>query len=207
VDVETFRPGIDGTDVRRQYRLGSAPVIICVSRLVRRKGQDALISVLPEVRRLVPGTRLLVVGRGPDQSRLRRLAARFGVADAVIFAGGVPLADLPAYYSAGDVFAMPCRTRRAGMDVEGLGIVYLEASACGLPVIAGDSGGAPEAVRDGETGFVVGGTDRAALTDRLVTLLGDAALRSRLGAAGRAWVEREWPWDVAAARLNGYLAA
>jgi len=206
VDVETFRPGIDGADVRRSYGLGSAPVIVCVSRLVRRKGQDALVAVLPDVRRRAPGTRLLLVGRGPEQSRLQRLAARLGVADAVSFAGGVPLAELPGYYAAGDVFAMPCRTRRGGMDVEGLGIVYLEASACGLPVIAGDSGGAPEAVRDGETGYVVGGADRAALTDRLVTLLGDAQLRCRMGAAGRAWVEREWPWDVAAARLRSYLA-
>jgi phosphatidylinositol alpha-1,6-mannosyltransferase len=92
------------------------------------------------------------------------------------------------------------------MDVEGLGIVYLEASACGLPVISGDSGGAPEAVRDGETGYVVGGTDRVALTDRLVTLLGDDRLRRSMGAAGRAWVEKDWPWHVAAARLGSYLA-
>jgi len=206
VDVETFHPGIDRQDVRRRCRLGSAPVIVCVSRLVRRKGQDQLLAVLPDVRRRVPGTRLLLVGQGPEEQRLRRLAARVGVEDAVAFAGGVGLAELPAYYAAGDVFAMPCRTRRAGMDVEGLGIVYLEASACALPVIAGDSGGAPEAVRDGETGFVVGGTDRAALTDRLVRLLEDAQLRRRMGAAGRAWVEQDWRWDVVAARLRGYLA-
>jgi phosphatidylinositol alpha-1,6-mannosyltransferase len=206
VDVETFRPGIDGGEVRRRYALGEAPVVLCVSRLVRRKGQDRLIAALPEVRRRVPGTRLLLVGRGPEESRLRRLAAGVGVGEAVVFAGGVPLADLPQYYGAADVFAMPCRTRRAGMDVEGLGIVYLEASACGLPVVAGDSGGAPEAVREGETGFVVAGRDAAALTNRLVTLLGDADLRRRLGAAGRAWVERDWPWEVAAARLTGYLA-
>ncbi len=205
VDVETFCPGLDGEEVRARYGLGSAPVIVCVSRLVRRKGQDQLIGVLPDVRRRVPGARLLLVGRGPEEQRLRRLAARVGTQDAVVFAGGVALADLPGYYAAGDVFAMPCRTRRAGMDVEGLGIVYLEASACGLPVIAGDSGGAPEAVRDGETGFVVGGTDGAALTERLGRLLADADLRRRMGEAGRAWVERDWRWDVVAARLRGYL--
>jgi phosphatidylinositol alpha-1,6-mannosyltransferase len=153
----------------------------------------------------VPGTRLLLVGRGPDQKRLRRLAASAEVTEAVVFAGGVPLRQLPDYYAAGDVFAMPCRTRLGGMDVEGLGIVYLEASACGLPVVAGDSGGAPEAVREGETGFVVPGLDGAALTDRLTELLSDAALRRHMGAAGRAWVEREWPWDVAAERLQSYI--
>jgi phosphatidylinositol alpha-1,6-mannosyltransferase len=196
---------LDGGEIRRRYGLGQAPVVVCVSRLVRRKGQDQLIAVLSDVRRRVPGTRLLLVGRGPDEQRLRRLAARVGADDAVVFAGGVALADLPAFYAAGDVFAMPCRTRRAGMDVEGLGLVYLEASACGLPVIAGDSGGAPEAVRDAETGFVVGGTDREALADRLVRLLSDADVRRRMGAAGRAWVERDWRWDVVAARLHDYL--
>ena len=103
----------------------------------------------------------------------------------VVLTGAVPSAELPAHYAAGDVFAMPCRTRRAGMDVEGLGIVYLEASATGLPVLAGASGGAPDAVRDGETGYVVDGRDEHAVADRLITLLSDADLRARLGAAGR----------------------
>ena len=100
---------------------------------------------------------------------------------------------------------MPCRTRRAGLDVEGLGIVYLEASATGLPVLAGDSGGAPDAVRDGETGYVVDGRDVHAVAERLITLLRDDALRARLGAAGRAWVERDWRWDILAERLCGLL--
>src|SRR5581483_10229214 len=109
------------------------------------------------------------------------------------------------HYAAGDVFAMPCRTRRAGMDVEGLGIVFLEASAVGLPVIAGDSGGAPDAVRDGETGFVVDGRDTRQLAERLIELLRDGELRARLGTAGRAWVEQEWGWDRLAARLTELL--
>jgi phosphatidylinositol alpha-1,6-mannosyltransferase len=124
-----------------------------------------------------------------------------------VFAGGVPHAELPAHYAAGDVFAMPCRTRRGGMDVEGLGIVYLEASACGLPVVAGDSGGAPDAVRDEETGFVVDGRDVAAVAERLALLLGDAALRQRMGAAGRAWVEQSWRWELMADRLHTLLTA
>ena len=111
----------------------------------------------------------------------------------------------PAYYGAGDVFAMPCRTRHGGLDVEGLGIVYLEASATGLPVVAGDSGGAPEAVREGETGYVVDGRDVAQVADRVATLLGDPVLARRMGAAGRAWVEREWRWDAQAERMRAIL--
>jgi phosphatidylinositol alpha-1,6-mannosyltransferase len=205
VDVATFRPGLDATAVRERYRLSGRPVIVCVSRLVARKGQDALIRVLPAVRAAVADAALLLVGHGPYRDTLARLAAERGVAEHVIFAGGVPHAELALHYAAGDVFAMPCRTRRAGMDVEGLGIVYLEASAVGLPVIAGDSGGAPDAVRDGSTGYVVGGHDDTALAQRLITLLGDPPLRARMGAAGRAWVERDWQWDVLAARLTGYL--
>jgi phosphatidyl-myo-inositol dimannoside synthase len=128
------------------------------------------------------------------------------VSDAVVFTDGVPHADLPAHYAAGDVFAMPCRTRRAGLDVEGLGIVFLEASASGLPVVVGDSGGAPDAVQDGRTGFLVDGRDVGAVADRLIQLLTDDALRARMGAAGRDWVERDWRWDVLAERLRRLLA-
>jgi phosphatidylinositol alpha-1,6-mannosyltransferase len=180
-------------------------VVLCVSRLVRRKGQDVLIDALPPLRRAVPDAVLLLVGTGPYERELRALAARRGVAEHVVFTGGVAFSDLPQLYAAGDVFAMPCRTRRGGLDVEGLGIVYLEASASGLPVLAGDSGGAPEAVREGETGYVVDGRDVDAVADRLVTLLGDAALRRAMGAAGRAWVEQQWPWQVHAVQLTEML--
>jgi phosphatidylinositol alpha-1,6-mannosyltransferase len=205
VDVETFRPDADGSRVRARHGLTGRPVIVCVSRLVRRKGQDLLIEALGDVRRRVPGAALLLAGSGPYEKDLRALAERRGVAEHVVFAGGVPFAQLPEHYAAGDVFAMPCRTRRGGLDVEGLGMVFLEASAIGLPVIAGDSGGAPEAVLEGETGYVVGGRDRAALVERLVTLLTDEPLRHRLGTAGRAWVEQHWHWDVLATRLTGFL--
>jgi phosphatidylinositol alpha-1,6-mannosyltransferase len=148
---------------------------------------------------------LLIVSGGPDADGLRILARASGVADHVVFTGSVPAEALPHYYAAGDVFAMPCRSRRGGLEVEGLGIVYLEASATGLPVVAGDSGGAPDAVRDGETGFVVGGRDVPALADRLVTLLSDRALAERMGKAGRAWVETDWRWDVIADRMATLL--
>src|SRR5262249_46988651 len=152
-------PTVDGQVVRRRHGLQDRPVIVCVSRLVRRKGQDSLIRALPFVRRRVRDTALLLVGDGPYRATLETMAREEGVADHVVFAGGVRWEELPAHYAAGDVFAMPCRTRRAGLDVEGLGIVYLEASATGLPVVGGDSGGAPDAVREGETGFVVPGRD------------------------------------------------
>ncbi|MDG4832234.1 glycosyltransferase family 4 protein [Solwaraspora sp. WMMD1047] len=205
VDVDTYHPGVDAAAVRAAHGLADRPVIVCVSRLVPRKGQDLLIRALPAVRRRVPGAALLVVGGGPYRDRLERLARAAGVTADVVFTGSVPTADLPAHYAAGDVYAMPCRTRNRGLDVEGLGIVYLEASATGLPVIAGDSGGAPDAVRQGETGYVVGGRDVAGLTDRLVELLTDRDLARRMGAAGRAWVEREWRWQTQADRLRSLL--
>jgi phosphatidylinositol alpha-1,6-mannosyltransferase len=205
VDEKTFHPGSGGDEVRARLGLTDRPVVVCVSRLVRRKGQDTLIRALPRILAAEPDTVLLVVGGGPYEQDLRRLARETGVAGSVRFTGAVPWAELPAHYGAGDVFAMPCRTRRGGLDVEGLGIVYLEASATGLPVVAGDSGGAPDAVLDGETGWVVRGGSPQDAADRIVTLLGDAALRARMGERGRAWVEERWRWDLLAERLEALL--
>jgi phosphatidylinositol alpha-1,6-mannosyltransferase len=205
VDIETFRPDIDGAEVRDRYRLTDRPVIGCISRLVPRKGQDALLRALPLVQRSVPDAAVLLVGGGRYREQLERLAEELGVASDVVFTGGAAHDELPAHFAAADVFAMPCRTRRGGLDVEGLGIVYLEASATGLPVVAGNSGGAPDAVLEGETGYVVDGRDIAALAERLVHLLEDASLRARLGAAGRAWVERSWRWELMADRLHVLL--
>jgi phosphatidyl-myo-inositol dimannoside synthase len=207
VDTDAYTPAVDGAPVRARYGLSDRPVIVCVSRLVPRKGQDTLIRVLPEVQRRVPDAALLLVGDGPYRSTLEALARSRGVASHVVFTGSASWAELPAYYAAGNVFAMPCRTRRRGLDVEGLGIVYLEASAAGLPVIGGDSGGAPDAVREGETGYVVPGRDLRALADRLVAVLAEPALARRLGDAGRAWVEAEWRWDIQADRLARLLDA
>jgi phosphatidylinositol alpha-1,6-mannosyltransferase len=206
VDVDKFHPGVDGSAVRARHGLTGRPVIVCVSRLVPRKGQDMLIRALPAVRRRVPDVALLLVSGGPYRPKLERLAREQGVESDVVFTGSVPWAELPQHYAAGDVYAMPCRTRAAGLDVEGLGIVYLEASATGLPVVGGDSGGAPDAVREGETGYVVGGRDVAALTARLIDLLTDEARAKAMGEAGRAWVEKEWQWPTQAARLESLLA-
>jgi phosphatidyl-myo-inositol dimannoside synthase len=208
VDTQHFHPGVEGNAVRARHGLDGRAVIVCVSRLVPRKGQDVLIRALPRIRQQAPDAALLLVGR-PNRARFLRclelLAAREGVADHVIFTGGVPRDQLPEYYAAGDLFAMPCRTRRLGLDVEGLGIVYLEASAVARPVIAGESGGAPEAVREGESGYVVNGRDPTAVAAQVVGMLADAAERERLGHAGRRWVEQAWTWDVAAAQLHSLL--
>jgi len=206
VDTSAFRPGAGGAAVRERLGLGGRPVTVCVSRLVPRKGQDTLIRAWPEVLAAVPDALLLIVGGGRYRAALARLAARTGVAGSVVFAGPVPWPELPAYYDAGDVFAMPCRTRRQGLDVEGLGIVYLEASAAGLPVIGGDSGNAPDAIRPGETGYVVPGRRPAGLVAALVELLTDPAVARVMGEKGMAWVDQEWRWDLVSQRLQRILA-
>ncbi|AXK32759.1 glycosyltransferase family 1 protein [Streptomyces armeniacus] len=205
VDEKTFHPGSGGDAVRERLGLRDRPVVVCVSRLVPRKGQDTLIEAMPRILDAVPDAVLLIVGGGPYRAGLEKLAVATGVSDAVRFTGPVPWEELPAHHGAGDVFAMPCRTRRGGLDVEGLGIVYLEASATGLPVVAGDSGGAPDAVLDGETGWVVRGGSPGDAADRVITLLRDPELRHRMGARGRAWVEEKWRWDLLAERLKELL--
>ncbi|BDD75153.1 MULTISPECIES: glycosyltransferase family 4 protein [Streptomyces] len=206
VDTGTFHPAADGTRVRTRYGLGHRPVILCAARLVPRKGQDTLIRALPWVRRAVPDAVLLLVGDGPHAAGLRQLALREGVMDSVHFAGGHPHHALPAFYAAADAFAMPCRTRKGGLELEGLGIVYLEAAASGLPVVAGDSGGAPDAVREGETGHVVDGRSVAATADRLIRLLRDPRLARAMGGAGRDWVRTAWSWDHSYATLRDLLS-
>ncbi|MFI8205926.1 glycosyltransferase family 4 protein [Streptomyces sp. NPDC085937] len=205
VDEKTFHPGSGGDEVRARLGLAGRPVVVCVSRLVPRKGQDTLIRAMPAILAAEPEAVLLIVGGGPYEKDLRRLAADTGVAASVRFTGSVPWSELPAHYGAGDVFAMPCRTRRGGLDVEGLGIVYLEASATGLPVVAGDSGGAPDAVLDGETGWVVRGDSPTDTADRITTLLADPELRASMGRRGREWVEQKWRWDLLADHLKALL--
>lgn len=204
VDVELFDPDRDGSGLRRAWGVpDGAPLVGCISRLVPRKGQDALVAAWPEVRRRHPDAWLAIVGAGPRERALRRAVTRVRGA---VLPGPVAWEALPDAHAALDVFAMPCRTRLAGMDVEGLGIVYLEAQASGVPVVAGDSGGAPEAVRDGGTGLVVDGRDRAALVAALDRLLADDDVRTRMGRAGRAWAEQSWSWDAIAARFSSLLA-
>ena len=206
VDTSEFHPGAGGPAIREQWGLGSRPVVVCVSRMVPRKGQDTLIRAWPLVLAGTPDATLFLVGDGPYRDRLQRLAEHLGVEGSVIFAGAPSREALPAYYDAADVFAMPCRTRRGGLDVEGLGMVFLEASATGLPVVGGDSGNSPDAIRDGETGYVVPGGSVADLADRLTHLLTDPVAAKAMGEKGMAWVNREWNWDVIARRFAEILA-
>ncbi|MFB8168785.1 glycosyltransferase family 4 protein [Kitasatospora purpeofusca] len=202
VDTELFRPG-----PREETADRRAPVILCVARLVPRKGQDTLVRALPLIRRSVPGAVLVLVGRGPAERRLRELARRHTEPGSVVFAGGHEHAQTPADYASADVFAMPCRTRRGGLEAEGLGIVFLEAAAAGLPVVVGRSGGAPDAVLDGVNGTVVDGRDPAAVAAAITGILrAPAAERDRMGAAGRSWVRSHWSWDTTANRLAALLA-
>jgi phosphatidylinositol alpha-1,6-mannosyltransferase len=205
VDVGRFTPDADGAAVRRRYGLGEAPVVVCVSRLVARKGQDVLVAGWPRVLARHPGARLLLVGGGPAEASLRRAVAARGLAESVVLTGPIASEDLPGHYAAGDVFAMPCRTRRGGLDVEGLGMVFLEAAACGRPVVAGTSGGAPETVQEGVTGHVVDPRSPEAVAGVLADLLADPDRARAMGAAGRAWVERCWSWTTIAAGFADLL--
>ncbi|MDG4666441.1 glycosyltransferase family 4 protein [Mycobacterium sp. 236(2023)] len=206
VDTDRFVPDeVARAEMRARYRLGTRPVVVCLSRLVPRKGQDMLIRALPAIRQRVPGAALVIVGGGPYRTSLHRLAHNFGVAEHVVFTDGVPGDELPAHHAMADVFAMPCRTRGSGLDVEGLGIVYLEASSTGVPVVAGRSGGAPETVVDGETGHVVDGEDVGAIAAAVGDLLADPAHAAAMGAAGRQWAVGNWQWSSQAEKLARLL--
>jgi phosphatidylinositol alpha-1,6-mannosyltransferase len=208
VDSQVFHPGSGGDGVRRELGIAAdRPVVVCVARLKARKGQDTLIRALPQVLRDVPDALLLIVGGGPERDRLERLVDATGVRHAVHFTGAVPWEQVAPYVDAGDVFAMPCRTRRLGLEPEALGIVFLEASATGLPVVVGDSGGAPDACLDGETGFVVDGTSPSAVAGRLTELLLDRDLARAMGERGRSWVRDSWHWDGIVAHLRRLLDA
>jgi phosphatidylinositol alpha-1,6-mannosyltransferase len=202
VDTDRFRPDpARRAELRARYGLGERPTVLCLSRLVPRKGQDMLIKALPSIRQRVDGVALVIAGGGPYMTALHELAERLGVSDHVTFTGGIPGTDLPAYHAMADVFAMPCRTRGAGLDVEGLGIVFLEASATGVPVIAGSSGGAPETVQHNKTGLVVDGRSVDQIADAVSDLLADPDRAAKMGAAGRDWVTAHWRLDDLAGRL------
>jgi phosphatidylinositol alpha-1,6-mannosyltransferase len=206
VDPADFHPGVDGTAVRDRYGFGDDPVVVCVSRMVERKGQDQLIRALPELRRRVPGARLLLVGGGPFRDELVSLASRVGVSDHVVIAGQVSDEELPAHYAAGDVFAMPCRERRGGLEVEAFGIVFIQAQAIGRPVVAGDIGGVPDALDAGRTGLLVDGESLDAVTDGVAALLGDPERATRMGEAAAEFVSSGFTWDRRTADLRELLA-
>ena len=193
IDTEKFRP-VDATDLRATLGLTDSEVIVCVGRLVPRKGQDQLIKAMPEILKSNPKAHLLLVGTGSYKDQLQKLIAENNLEQSVTFTGRVQYEDLTKYICVGDIFAMPSRSRLAGLEVEGLGIVYLEASACGLPVLGGDSGGAPDAVLEGVTGIVVNGRDTNAVAAGVIKLLNSD--RKAMGEAGRKWAVDTWSWDI-----------
>ncbi|MEY3278936.1 MAG: hypothetical protein RIR63_128 [Actinomycetota bacterium] len=205
IDVDHFVP-TDSSELRAQLGLADKAVIISVGRLVHRKGQDKLISALPAIRAAVPNVHLVLVGVGPHQKFLENLVAKLNVADCVTFIGRINYSELPKYICVGDIFAMPSRSRFFGLEVEGLGIVYLEASACGLPVVGGKSGGAPDAVLVGETGVVVDGTNASEIAEACIELLNNPELCALMGATGRAWIIENWRWEIWATKYAELLA-
>ena len=205
IDVDHFVP-TDSSELRAQLGLADKAVIISVGRLVHRKGQDKLISALPAIRAAVPNVHLVLVGVGPHQKFLENLVAKLNVADCVTFIGRINYSELPKYICVGDIFAMPSRSRFFGLEVEGLGIVYLEASACGLPVVGGKSGGAPDAVLVGETGVVVDGTNSSEIAEACIDLLNNPELCALMGATGRTWIIENWRWEIWATKYAELLA-
>jgi phosphatidylinositol alpha-1,6-mannosyltransferase len=204
IDVDHFSPQ-DSTQLRRDLKLVNKRVIVSVGRLVHRKGQDHLIQSMPEILKSVPNAHILMVGQGPYLTHLEKLVKDLNLVDHVSFIGRIQYAQLPQYICAGDIFAMPSRSRFFGLEVEGLGIVYLEASACGLPVIAGSSGGAPDAVLDGVTGLVVNGEDNQEIAAAAIKLLQDVDGSKAIGLAGREWIIENWRWQIWSERFNKLL--
>lgn len=195
VDLDVFHTGVTGEKMRTQFNLGDRPTISFVSRLVRRKGADTLIAAMPAILEAVPDAALLIVGGGPDAKRVQALARTSGAREAIHVAGRVAYRDLPDAYASGDVFAMPCRTRWGGFEVEGLGLVYLEAQACGRPAVTGDSGGAPEAIDPGRTGITVQGGDVPGTAAALIPLLLDRDRTAAMGSAAREFVAEHYDWN------------
>ena len=195
IDVDHFSPS-DASALRQSLGLADKKVIVSVGRLVHRKGQDHLIESMPEILEVVPNAHLLLVGQGPYHDYLQQLVTKNALEDSVTFIGRIQYVDLPQYICVGDIFAMPSRSRLMGLEVEGLGIVYLEASACGLPVLAGNSGGAPDAVLHNETGLVVDGTDNKQIATAAIELLTKEDSARKMGEVGRQWIIGKWRWEI-----------
>ncbi len=191
VDLERFRPDVPSEDIKAELGIGPQDnVVACFGRLVKRKGVDHLIKALPAINERVPNTVLVVAGTGPEEKKLKALAAK--TEQRVIFAGRVPEEKAPAVYAAAHVFALPVTDRWFGLEIEGLGVVLLEAAASGVPCVTGTSGGTPEAVLDGKTGFVIDASREIDLVEKVTELLTDRDKARQMGQEGRAHVEREF---------------
>lgn len=202
IDTSHFAPTESAEQLKKELDLAGKRVIVSVGRLVHRKGQDTLVEALPEIVSAFPDAHLLFVGVGPHLEYIHKRAIQLNVLQHISFVGRVQYSELPRFISVGEIFAMPSRSRLAGLEVEGLGIVYLEASACELPVIGGLSGGAPDAVLEGETGFAVDGLNPSAVAAGVIRLLEDPELAKAMGKRGRQWIIDEWEWRHWSERFN-----
>jgi phosphatidylinositol alpha-1,6-mannosyltransferase len=202
IDTDHFAPDLGSIQLRRDLGLVDKKVIVSVGRLVHRKGQDFLIQSLPAILEKHPTAHILMVGEGPYRKDLTKMVEQLKLSQAVTFIGRIQYKDLPRYICAGDIFAMPSRSRLAGLEVEGLGIVYLEASSCALPVVAGRSGGAPDAIDEGVTGFSVDGTSTAEISRAIIKLFDDPVKAKAMGVAGRSWIIEKWRWEIWSKQFN-----
>jgi len=205
IPIEHFTPGVKSQTLIHELQLEGKQVLISVGRLVHRKGQDKLLEALPQILLAHPDVILLFVGVGPRKKKLDQIVRSHDLSNYVRFVGRIPYDALPHYFRLGDLFVMPSRSRLAGLEVEGLGIVYLEASACGIPVVAGASGGAPDAVIQGKTGLVVDGTKVDAIARTINELLDNPAQLIVMGQAGRAWTIERWSWQIWGERFSEVL--
>ncbi|MBV1894179.1 MAG: glycosyltransferase family 4 protein [Ilumatobacteraceae bacterium] len=207
VDPRKFRPLWDNERSAARESLGipvDAELIVSVSRLVPRKGFDTAIRAVARLRRSRPNLLLVIAGAGREADRLQRLAEELDAP--VRFLGRVPNADLPLLYGSADIFTMLCRSRWGGLEQEGFGIVFLEAAACGVPQVAGDSGGAAEAVADGETGIVIRDPENVqSVVDAFTTLLNDDELRQQMAERSRQRVMDDFSYQVLSERLGDSL--
>ena len=205
ISIDHFKPGLKSMELITELELEGRQVLISVGRLVHRKGQDKLLEALPQILLRHPNVVLLLVGVGPRQKKLKQLVRRNGLEDYVRFIGRINYKELPEYFRLGDLFVMPSRSRLAGLEVEGLGIVYLEASASGIAVLAGASGGAPDAVIPGKTGEIVDGTSVREIASAINELLDHPSRLLEMGAAGREWTEERWSWEIRGSRFKEVL--
>jgi len=206
VDADMFKPGLDTRALAARYNLGSKKVILTVARLSERKGHDAVIKALSRLKERFPELVYLVVGTGPDETRLKALCAESSLLDRVIFCGAVRDEELPLFYNLCDVYVMPNREVKGIDTLEGFGLSFIEASACGKAVIGGRSGGSSEAVADGITGYLVEPLSVDELEAKIALFLSDPDLNQRMGLEGRKRAIAEFQWQARAAALKELLS-
>ena len=202
IDTDHFAPVPSAAQLRKDLGLSEKKVIVSVGRLVHRKGQDVLIQSMTAILAKHPTAHILMVGEGPYRKELTKMVTELNLSHAVTFIGRIQYKELPRFICAGDIFVMPSRSRLAGLEVEGLGIVYLEASSCALPVIAGRSGGAPDAVDEGVTGYSVDGTSALEVSKAIIKLFDDPIKARKMGQAGRVWIIDKWRWEIWSKEFN-----